>query len=113
MCAITSSRSKQGEDRVTLSDPFNLSSTFMARGDLDLTGFGKIMPSHARLVSKQKADPTLCSLFQETVSEDDINEEACGYFLSDGLLKRKWTSPKMSCQGDWSSVFQIVVLLLF
>ena len=43
------------------------------------------------------------------VSENAVSEEACGYFLCNDVLMRKWTSPKMSSQDDWSSVFQIVI----
>ena len=32
-----------------------------------------------------------------------------GYFLNNGVLMTKWTSPKMSCHDDWSSVFEVVV----
>lgn len=32
-----------------------------------------------------------------------------GYFVNDGVLMRKWTSPKMPCQDNWSIVFQVVV----
>lgn len=42
------------------------------------------------------------------MSEDEIIAVSCGYFVNDGVLMRKWTSPKMTCQDDWSSVFQVV-----
>lgn len=104
--------SKQGKDRM-IELEYNLSDTFMARADIGRTGFSKSMPSHAQLVSEQKADPTLHSLFQEAVSEDDITEEACGCFLSNESLMRKWTSPKMSSDDAQSRVFQTVLDLRY
>lgn len=40
----------------------NLSDTFMANSNLDLSRFGTMVPSHDQLVSEQRADPySLCS----------------------------------------------------
>lgn len=110
VCAVTHAMTRQEKNKSKMFDlsVINLSDTFMAKGNLDLTGFGKTMLSHDQLVSEQRADPTICTLFTEAVSEDAITEEACGYFLSNGVLMKKWTA-KMSSQDDWSSVFQIAI----
>ena len=61
VCAVTRAMSRQKQDELKMSDPFDigLSVPFMARGDLDLAGFGDAISSHEQLVIKQKADPTL------------------------------------------------------
>lgn len=48
-------------------------------------------------------------LFKEAVSKEEITRVSCGYFVNDGVLMRKWTSPKLSSEDEWSSVFQVVV----
>ena len=75
VCAVTRAMSRQKQDELKMSDPFDigLSVPFMARGDLDLAGFGDAISSHEQLVIKQKADPTLCALFEEVVSEDTVS----------------------------------------
>lgn len=71
--------------------------------------FGTVFPSCEELKVEQGQDTTLVSLFEEAVSEDAVTAVSCGYFVNDGLLMRKWTSPKMSCHDEWCSVFQVVV----
>ncbi|XP_027128228.1 uncharacterized protein LOC109142602 [Larimichthys crocea] len=90
------------------SDPeISLSDTFLVK--LETPGFGKVFPSREELKLEQEKDATLSYCFGEAISEDELKAVSCGYFVNDGVLMRKWTSPKMSCQDDWSSVFQIVV----
>ncbi|XP_073721213.1 uncharacterized protein [Misgurnus anguillicaudatus] len=87
----------------------SLYDTFLAKDEMSLTGFGEMFPSHEKLIHEQKQDPTLASLFEDVVLEEALLDVASGYFVSDGVLMRKWTDPKMSSQDDWSSVFQVVV----
>lgn len=83
--------------------------TFMAQGDMNLTGFGKMFPSREQLIFEQKQDPTLSPMFEDVVSDEALSNVASGYFVSDGVLMRKWTDPKMSSEDDWSSMFQVVI----
>lgn len=46
--------------------------------------------SRKHLVSEQKQDPTLSSLFDIAVSEEEIAEMASGYFHKVGVILRKW-----------------------
>lgn len=83
--------------------------TFMAQGDMSLTGFGKMFPSGEQLILEQNQDPTLSPMFEDVVSDEVLSNVTSGYFVSDGVLMRKWTDPKMSREDDWSNVFQVVV----
>lgn len=76
---------------------------------VSVEGFGKVLPSHEQLVLQQSKDVSLCSLLEEALSEEAVADVSTGYFVSNGVLMRKWISPRMSNQDDWNSVFQIVV----
>ncbi len=40
----------------------------------------------------QQSDPSLKELFNQVLSPADISSAACGYFLQNGLLYRKWVT---------------------
>lgn len=136
VCTMTHARSKQqklgsGDEReVELSD------SFMA--DFDSMGFHVVVPTPAptplpvfpsfsnavstandsnskscmsrkHLISEQKCDQSLTSLFDSVVSEDEIKEKSCGYFMNRNVLMLKWTPPSGSVQDDFSVINQIVV----
>ena len=99
-------RKDQGKN---LDPEIALSDTFLVK--LEAPGFGKVFPSREELKLEQEKDATLSSLFGEAMSEDEITAVSCGYFVNDGVLMRKLTSPKMSCQDDWSSVWLMIIVL--
>lgn len=106
VCVVTRAMSRKDQGKT--SDPeIALSDTFLVK--FETPGFGKVFPSRDELKLEQEKDETLSPLFEEAISEDEVAAVSCGYFVVDGVLMRKWTSPKMSCQDDWSSVFQVVV----
>lgn len=106
VCVATRAMSRKDQGKNSESD-IVLSDTFLVKDET--SGFGKVFPSREELKHEQGKDTILSSLFGEPVSEDEGTTVSCGHFVNDGVLMRKWTSPKMSCQDDWSSVFQVVV----
>lgn len=88
-----------------LNSEITLSDTFLANDGL--AGFGKVFPSHEELKIEQSKDATLSPLFEEAVSEEEIIGVSCGYFVNDSVLMRKWTSPRLSSEDDWSSGFKL------
>ncbi len=106
--AMSAKRNVEGRSPSNQSE-IPLYDTFMAQGDMNFTGFGKMFPSREQLILEQKQDPTLSPMFEDVVPDETLSNVASGYFISDGVLMRKWTDSKMSSQDDWSSVFQVVV----
>ncbi len=106
--AMSAKRNVEGKSPSNQSE-IPLYDTFMAQGDVNFTGFGKMFPSREKLILEQKQDPTLSPMFEDVVPDETLSNVASGYFISDGVLMRKWTDSKMSSQDDWSSVFQVVV----
>lgn len=107
VCVATRAMLKKKKQIQEADSDIALFDTFLAKGDM--LGFGKVFPSCDELKCEQGKDVTLSPLFDEVVSEDEVTTVSGCYFLNNGVLMRKWTSPKMSCYDDWSSVFQVVV----
>uniref|UniRef100_A0A9J8CV35 Gypsy retrotransposon integrase-like protein 1 n=1 Tax=Cyprinus carpio carpio TaxID=630221 RepID=A0A9J8CV35_CYPCA len=112
VCATTRAMSvkRHVEDKSSNSElVIPLYDTFMVLGDMNLSASGKMFPSREQLILEQKQDSTLSPMFEDLVSDEVLPNVASGYFVSDGVLMRKWTDPKISREDDWSSVFQVVV----
>ena len=107
VCVATHAMLKKKKQTKEADSDIALFDTFLAKGDM--LGFGKVFPCCDELKCEQGKDVTLSPLFDEVVSEDEVTTVSGGYFLNNGVLMRKWTSPKMSRHDDWSSVFQVVV----
>lgn len=107
VCVTTRSISKKPLAKSVDTD-VTLAHTFLAKdGHL---GLDEKFPSHEELKSEHKKDDALASLFETAVSEDATRNVSCGYFVSDGgVLMRKWTSPDMTSEDGWDSVYQVVV----
>ena len=75
--------------------------------------FPVLLPEVSReeWIKEQNADATLRPLFELGGSESELRNALGGYFLSDGLLLRKWVRVVMGAQVD--SVVQVVVPLKF
>ncbi len=74
-----------------------------------LESFGGTHMSRKHLISEQKCDQSLSSLYELVVSEEELADMASGYFLKNDVLLRKWTPSYASTQDDWSIVTQVVV----
>ena len=107
VCVTTRAMSEKKKQDKEADADIALFDTFLAKGDM--LGFGKVFPSCDELKCEQGRDATLSSLFDKVVPDDEMTAVSCCYFVNNGVLMRKWTSPKMSCHDDWSSVFQVVV----
>ena len=57
------------------------------------------------LIFEQQKDSTLSSLFQNTVSEDEISSVPCCYYKKNGVLMRKWRPP----DAEWAVKHQVVL----
>ncbi|KAG5830190.1 hypothetical protein ANANG_G00307450, partial [Anguilla anguilla] len=60
------------------------------KGDTVKTTICDMPLSRAQLISAQKADPTLVSLFESVSPDQEIDAVPQGYFLRDGVLMRTW-----------------------
>ena len=52
------------------------------------------------LILEQQKDSTLLSLFQNTVSEDEISSVPCCYYKKNGVLMRKWRPPDVPSDAE-------------
>ena len=98
-CAVTRS-AKQKE-----CDPYQLENSFMANLDVLDTSDSISLSS---LVTKQKADGTLSSSFDEAVTEEESADvPVCFYLNPDGVLMRKWRASDASAHS-WNEIHQVV-----
>ncbi|XP_066518564.1 uncharacterized protein [Hoplias malabaricus] len=74
-------------------------------GEVIMTGL-KI--GRKQLIEAQQGDASLALCFAKTVPEGDINKLAVAYYVSEGILKRKWTPTGTSDLG-WNTIHQIVI----
>ena len=65
------------------------------------------------LVSEQGADPAVSLIFESAVSEQEIVSVACGFFIKNGVLMRKWTPSYALAGEDFGVVTQVVVPLKY
>ncbi|XP_030271930.1 uncharacterized protein LOC115581177 isoform X1 [Sparus aurata] len=61
------------------------------------------------LIQEQKDDPTLQVLFCQVLPDHEVESAACGYFLQDGILVRKWVPHGECFVGD--EIVQVVLPL--
>lgn len=97
-CAITRAMSKKLSTKEDVD--VELSDTFLAK--CDTFGFGDHFPSHDELKSAQQEDSDLSVLFDSAVSESEMKKLPCAYFISSGVLMRKWTPPELTCEDEWN-----------
>ena len=99
-CAVT--RAMAAAKSVAKSDKEDVSEKF----SLPLSDF-PVSISRSDLAAEQQADSSLRELFQQVRPEGELLDSACGYFLQDSLLVRKWVQHSGSFVGD--PTFQTVV----
>ena len=61
------------------------------------------------LILEQQKDSRLSSLFQNTVSEDEISSVPCCYYKKNGVLMRKWRPPDVPSDAEWAVKHQVVL----
>ena len=61
------------------------------------------------MIKEQEKDPELAPLFQLTLPKEELDKVETGYYISNGILMRKWRPPKVPSNKEWSVVEQIVV----
>ena len=61
------------------------------------------------LILEQQKDSTLSSLFQNTVSEDEISSVPCCYCKKNGVLMRKWRPLDVPSNAEWAVKHQVVL----
>ena len=61
------------------------------------------------LILEQEKDSTLLSLFQNTVSEDEISSVPCCYYKKNDVLMRKWRPPDVPSDAEWAVKHQVVL----
>ncbi len=77
--AMSAKRNVEGKPPSNQSD-IPLYETFMAQGDVNFTGFGKMFLSREQLLLEQKQDPTLSPMFEDVVPDETLSNVASGYF---------------------------------
>ena len=120
-CAVTRamSRKAKNDEEIDLSDSFMteqdggfvpvVSVSDQKVNETHLVEAGRLSLSRDQLIAEQKNDQKLSCLFNDAVSEGEVESVARGVFLKDGLLMRKWSPLSASVQDDWTIVKQIVV----
>ncbi|XP_027858578.1 uncharacterized protein LOC114135468 [Xiphophorus couchianus] len=116
-CAVTRAALKrqQEEDK----DDLDLSETFLCDAEPehvplkksveeDMFDVQALSLSRQQLMTLQKTDKSLASLFNDALS-DKSDFMSTGYFLNDGVLMCKWTPLNVSQVEEWSVVKQVVV----
>ena len=58
---------------------------------------------------EQREDNLIAPLFEESLSEEELNKVPSGYFVEDDILMWKWKPTHTPAQEDWSSVHQLVL----
>jgi len=61
------------------------------------------------LINDQQTDHELQTIAQHAGEECDVNDSPVAYFMSNGVLMRKWRSPTVPASDEWETVYQIVV----
>lgn len=134
-CAVTRAQARKFEDEIDLSDFFIVP---VVTGERSLSPSGvpdtlktslnpisnevkavmftpensSIIVNRKQMSDAQQSDPLLRKCFNSAVRQEVVKEEKVAYFIDDGLLMRKWCSND-DAEGDWSSVFQIVVPVVY
>ncbi len=134
-CAVTRAQARKFEDEIDLSDSL-IVPVFTGEQSLSRSGVPDTLKTLLNLISNevkaviftpenssivvnrkqmsdaQQCDPLLRKCFNSAVSQEVAKEEKVAYFIDDGLLMRKWCSSN-AAEGDWSSVFQIVIPVVY
>ena len=100
-CAVTRAMAQEKPERATpgeCSVPLKFS--------FPMSDFPVSVP-RSELVTEQNADRSLAGLYGQVRPPGEMEDSACGYFLEDSLLVRKWTVHAADVSED--PLFQIVL----
>uniref|UniRef100_A0A3B4UD58 Gypsy retrotransposon integrase-like protein 1 n=1 Tax=Seriola dumerili TaxID=41447 RepID=A0A3B4UD58_SERDU len=84
-CAVTRAKAKIECEVASQSDKGEVSEKF----SLPLSAFPASV-TRSDLVAAQQADSSLKPLFEQVRPESEMRDSACGYFLQDAMLVRRW-----------------------
>ena len=65
--------------------------------------------SRENLIAQQKKHPEIYSLFDKTLSQDEIFTVPVGHYFRNGVFMRKWRPADVPADADWSVKHQIVL----
>ena len=65
--------------------------------------------SRSQLSKEQHKDPEISPLFHKAVNETDLAQDPICFYIKNGILMRKWRSPEIPADDEWSVNHQIVV----
>ena len=89
------------------SDIVDLQDTFMCRLSPDDAPSNVV--SRDNLIEAQRNDELLIKLWDDTVPEEEVQEEASCFYVKNGVLMRKWRPPEAKPIDDWRVCHQIVM----
>ena len=71
----------------------------------------EVLPNMTReqLIQEQQSDIELAALIDKAVSEAEATQVPVCYYLSSGLLMRKWRPPEVTANEDWHVRNQVVL----
>ena len=65
--------------------------------------------SRSQLRKEQHTDPEISPLFQKAVSETNLTQDPICFYIKNGIWMRKWRSPEVPADDEWTVNHQIVV----
>lgn len=109
-CAVT--RSQTAEQRLAyekITKPVEdnaglLAQTFIVGEEYLVEEFRR-----STLIEKQKSDTQLAKIRLTAMSDTEIEKEAEGYYVENGLLMRKWRPADRPANEEWTVVHQVVL----
>ena len=127
-CAVTRAMSKKKAIEDDINADVDLADTFMSQvceTDLpevseEFKSSGKNSPdesfsdyqekiSKGNLIAEQQKDPDISCLFPRTVDESEVSSNPICYFVTNGVLMRKWRPPDISAEDEWAIKYQVVI----
>ena len=60
-------------------------------------------------IKEQHKDPEISCLFQKAVDESEISKNPVCYFVENDVLMRKWRSPDVPAEDEWTVKYQVVI----
>ena len=110
-CVLTRSMKKQ-EDNIALqpTNEVSLGDTFFRDLDAETKQQLEDVPlDKATLIEAQQKDPELKEMLATACSETEMKKVPECFFLSSGVLMRKWRPPDIPANEDWKIFHQVVL----
>ena len=111
-CVVTRAQSRKaasdlGESEKVVDTGVFLAETFFK--DLGSDVDSDLGLNHGALVEQQRADPELCQIRQQAMTEAEIGDVPGGFYVKNDVSMRKWRNPRSPASDDWSVVHQVVL----